>query len=95
MIYYMIKLNAKTTAYSPTGNKPIHVNNGENSQAIVSVDLSNAWLYYEKLGFNIVPFTLQLENGKKVVTNMPPWKNQSLTSAAIKQCHNAIAIITG
>ncbi len=65
MIYYMIKLKAKTTAYSHTCNKPISVNNGEKSQAIVFVDLSNAWLYYEKLGFNMVPFTLQLENGKK------------------------------
>ena len=91
---YIIKLNDKTTAYSPTGNKPIHVNNEEKSQAIVSVDLSNAWLYYEKLGFNMVPLTLQLINGKKVTTNMPPWKNQSFTSTAIKEWHNAIAIIT-
>ncbi len=91
----MIKLKAKTTAYSHTCNKPISVNNGEKSQAIVFVDLSNAWLYYEKLGFKMVSLTLQLINGKKVTTNMPPWKNQSFTSTAIKECHNAIAIITG
>jgi len=95
MIYYMIKLKAKTTAYSHTCNKPISVNNGEKSQAIVFVDLSNAWLYYEKLGFKMVSLTLQLKNGKKVTTNIPPWKNQSFTSTAIKECHNAIAIITG
>jgi len=94
-MHYFIKLKAKTTAYLHTGNKPISVNNMEKSQAIVFVDLSNAWRYYEKLGFKMVPLTLQLKNGKKVVTNMLPWENQSFTSAAIKQCHNAIAIKTG
>ncbi|MBP7333229.1 MAG: bifunctional DNA primase/polymerase [Candidatus Cloacimonas sp.] len=84
-----------TTAHSHTGDKPIGVNNSEHSQAIVSVNLANAWLYYDKLGFKMVPLTLKLVNGRKVVTNMPRWKKQALTSASIKQCHNALAIITG
>lgn len=85
----------KTNAHSHTGDKPIGVNNWEKSQAIVSVNLPNAWLYYDKLGFKMVPLTLQLVNGRKVITNMPPWKKQSLTSASIKPCHNTLAIITG
>ena len=90
---YMNKV--KATAHSHTGDKPIGVNNSEHSQAVVSVNLPNAWLYYDKLGFKMVPLTLQLINGKKVVTNMPRWKKQALTSASIKQYHNALAIITG
>ncbi len=90
---YMNKV--KATAHSHTGDKPIGVNNSEHSQAVVSVNLPNAWLYYDKLGFKMVPLTLKLVNGKKVVMNMPRWKKQALASASIKPRHNALAIITG
>jgi hypothetical protein len=70
-------------------------NKKKGHQAIVFVDLNDAWLYYEQLGYKLVTFTLEEKKGKKVVSNMPQWKNSSLSVESIKQEHNAIAIITG
>ena len=70
-------------------------NKKKGHQAIVFVDLNDACLYYEQLGYKMVTFTLEEKESKKVIRNMPQWKNSSLSVESIKQEHNAIAIITG
>ena len=95
MLKGIIKTKVKVPNFSPNYDAEQPENKKKGHQAIVFVDLNNAWLYYEQLGYKLVTFTLEEKKGKKVVSNMPQWKNSSLSVESIKQEHNAIAIITG
>ncbi len=95
MLKGIIKTKVKVPNFSPNYDAEQPENKKKGHQAIVFVDLNDAWLYYEQLGYKLVTFTLEEKKGKKVVSNMPQWKNSSLSVESIKQEHNAIAIITG